>query len=129
MAFEAGRETGPVSLFTRARTPTVGLPNGVAAKLLSVQELADAAHRQMPLFEERHEANTARGDAQRRLDRLLAHQSDDGFHLDPSDTRVTAQQCLVEEATALRRGSTTVTNARHRHIGRPQKCVGRVRNS
>jgi hypothetical protein len=65
MAFEAGRETGPVSLFTRARTPTVGLPNGVAAKLLSVQELAEAAHRQMPLFEERHEANTARGDAQR----------------------------------------------------------------
>jgi hypothetical protein len=100
MAFEAAREAGPVSLFTRARTPTVGLPNGVAAKLLSVQELGDAAHRHMRLFEERHEANTARGDAQRRLDRVLAHQSDGGFHLDPSDTRVTAQQRLVEEATA-----------------------------
>ena len=125
MAFEAGRETGPVSLFTRARTPTVGLPNGVAAKLLSVQELADAAHRQMPLFEERHEANTARGDAQRRLDRLLAQQSDDGFHLDPSDTRVTAQQRLVEEATAAAKR----LNDRYQRTSQAYRAAAKVRGT
>jgi hypothetical protein len=84
----------------------VGLPKGVAEKLLAIADFADAAHRQMPLHEERHEANTARGDAQRRLDRLLAHPHDSGggggagFGLREDDARVVHQRRLVEEATA-----------------------------
>jgi hypothetical protein len=54
-------------------------------------------YRQVPLFEERHEANTARGDAQRRLERLLAHPHDGGFNLREDDVRVVQQQKLVEE--------------------------------
>jgi hypothetical protein len=56
-------------------------------------------YRQVPRFEERHEANTARGDAQRRLARLLTHPHDGGFNLREDDVRVVQQQKLVEELT------------------------------
>jgi len=47
-----------------------------------------------------HAANTARGDAERQLQRLLAHRSDGGFHLDPEDKRVVAAQELVAKLAA-----------------------------
>ena len=73
MAFEPGRPTEPQPLFTSAPASSAGLPKGVLDDLETLSEHVDALHPQVPLFEERHTLNTARGDAQRRLDRLLAH--------------------------------------------------------
>jgi hypothetical protein len=105
-SFEPGQPSTPHALYTETPASIAGLPKGVAEKVLAIVDFADAAHRQMPLHEERHEANTARGDAQRRLDRLLAHPQDSGggggagFGLHEDDTRVVHQRRLVEEATA-----------------------------
>ena len=104
-AFEPGQPSEPVSLFTGAPAATAALPPGVVEKLEMIREHADAAHRQLPLAEERIEANTARGDAQRRLDRLLAHPHDNnggvggGFALRRDDPRVLAQEKLLAELT------------------------------
>ena len=91
-SFEPGRPTEPTILFKPAPVASAGLPKGVREKLKAILEHADALYRQVPLFEERHETNTARRDAQRRLERLLAHPHDGGFNLREDDVRMVQQK-------------------------------------
>jgi hypothetical protein len=98
-AFEPGQPSGPVTLFTGTPAATAALPPGVVERLETIRELADAAHRQMPLIDERQEVNGARGDAERRLARLLAHPHQAGFNLPETDVRVIQQRRVLDEAT------------------------------
>jgi hypothetical protein len=84
---------------------SAGVSPTVLERLETIRELADATHRQMPLIEERQHANTARGDAQRRLDQLTAHPHTNfgtgyGFGLPETDARVIQQQQVLAQATA-----------------------------
>ena len=100
-SFEPGRPTAPQTLFTSAPVATAGLPPGVRGKLEAILEYTDAKHRQVPLFQERYAANSERGDAERRLARLVAHPHDNnGFGLRATDVRVIQRKKLVEELTA-----------------------------
>ena len=81
MTFEPGRDLGPHTLYVPGDEPTAGLPPAVAEKVFRVREIADSRHRASPETTERQAANTNRGDAQRRLDRLLAHPHAGGFGL------------------------------------------------
>jgi hypothetical protein len=71
--FEPGRPSAPSILYTPAPVSSALLPKVVAEKFEAILECVDTLHRQVPLFEERHAANSERGDAERRLARLLAH--------------------------------------------------------
>ena len=100
MAFEPERDTEPHTLYVPGDEPTEGLPPSVAEKVFRIREIADARHRALPETTERQAANTARGDAERRLDRLLAHPHDGGFGLDPAtDMRVIVQRRVLADAT------------------------------
>ena len=63
------------------------------------QDVADKRNLTVP-FADRQDANTARGDAERQLQRLLAHRSDGGFGLSESDPRVVAAQQHLDKMTA-----------------------------
>ena len=91
----------------RGDEPTAGLPPSVAEKVFRVREIAEDRHRKMPELEERQAANQARGEAQRRLDRLLGHPhesfggSGSGFGLRQDDVRVVQQRRVLQEATMM----------------------------
>ena len=93
-------------IFGSTPAAAVALPLGVVEKLEMIRELADTAHRQIPLVEERQNTNSERADAQRRLDRLLAHPHDTGagvgggFAMHPESPQVLAQQKLLATLTA-----------------------------
>jgi 23S rRNA A2030 N6-methylase RlmJ len=57
------------------------LPAAAADRLRALRQKARDAHSLRPEFADRHEANTARGDAERRLQRLLAPRAQRGFDL------------------------------------------------
>jgi hypothetical protein len=104
MTFEPGRPTTPEPLHLRGPVDGTRLPSGVLDKLESIREHADSAHRAVPTTSERQEANSLRGDAQRRLDRLLAHPGDNapggaGFGLAETDVRVIQQRQVLADAT------------------------------
>jgi hypothetical protein len=98
-SLEPGRPTEPHTLFTGIPASTAALPPGVVENLEKIREHADATHRQMPLAEERSEANMARAEAERRLQRLLAHPHEGGFNLHETDVRVREQRKLLDQLT------------------------------
>jgi len=57
------------------------------------------AHAVIPGFNDRAEVNGERGDAERRLQQLLAPRSQNGFQLDPTDARVVEQEKLVQKCS------------------------------
>ena len=100
MTFEPGRDLGPHTLYVPGDEPTAGLPPAVAEKVFRVREIADSRHRALPETTERQAARRNRGDAQRRLDRSLAHPHAGGFGLDPAtDMRVIMQRRVLADAT------------------------------
>ena len=99
-SFEPGQPSAPHTLYVPGDEPTAGLPPSVVEKVFRIRENSETWHRQLPETTERQAANTARGDAQRRLDRLLAHPHDGGFGLDPAtDMRVIMQRRVLADAT------------------------------
>jgi hypothetical protein len=76
------------------------LPAAAADKLRALRQKARDLHAVIPEFEDRHEAASARGDAERRLQRMLAPRSEGGFNLDPeTDSSVIEQKKLVQKLT------------------------------
>jgi hypothetical protein len=98
--FEPGQPTGPHTLYLPDDEPIAGLPPTVTEKVLRIREIAETRHRAIPETIERQAINQAKGDAQRRLDRLLNHPHDGGFGLDPvTDMRVIMQRRVLADAT------------------------------
>lgn len=99
-AFEPRQPSEPHVLYVRGDEPTAGLPPAITERVLRIREIADARHRALPETTERQAVNQARGDAQRRLDRLLEHPHAGGFGLDPAtDMRVIMQRRVLADAT------------------------------
>ena len=69
---EAYAAAQPHALHVGGAIVSTGVSPAVLERLETTRELTIAAHRQVPLIEERQFANTARGDAQRLLDQLVA---------------------------------------------------------
>jgi hypothetical protein len=72
--------------------PAAYLPPGAADRLRKLQQRADDLHALIPSFDDRHLANLAKAECQRRIDRLLEHGSRGGFGLAEDDGRVTAER-------------------------------------
>jgi hypothetical protein len=90
IAFDAGPPFDPLD----------GLPAGAADRLRALRQRASDAHSVIPKFEDVHELSTSRMKAEQRLKRLLDHQQDGGFHLDPTDRLVIEAQRRLETLTA-----------------------------
>ena len=74
---------------------------GVGAdRLRTLRQIVADKHAVCVPFADRQEANTARATAERQLQRLLAHRSEGGFHLDPADSRVEFAQEQLDKLTA-----------------------------
>ena len=103
--FERGEPLAPQALITGTPVPSAGLPTGVVERLETIREHADSAHRKAPTIEERQAVNGERGNAERRLARLLAHPHENpggsgaGFGLRDDDVRVVEQRRVLDEAT------------------------------
>ncbi len=67
--------------------------------LRQLRQKARDAHSLLPEFADRQEANTARGDAERRLQRLLAPRSEGGFNLPEGDREVIETRRQLETLT------------------------------
>ena len=96
----ADMASATMTLYTPAGANPSVLPSGVAEKLLALRDRASRLHRQVPLADERAEANMDRQKAQQRLEQLRAHPHDNGFGLRDSDARVIQQREHVEALTA-----------------------------
>jgi hypothetical protein len=99
------RHTGGIQ--TRVGPDVIGLlaPRAprAAERLRTLRQRSNDAHALIPKFADRHEANTARGDAERRLQRLLAPRSENGFDLREGDPQVVqARQALARLADEAR---------------------------
>jgi hypothetical protein len=104
--FETSFEQSSGAIYTTAGPDPIALLTPRAAERLRQLRLkASDLHAVMPEFADRYEANTARGDAERRLQRLLAHRSEGGFALRENDPQVieTRRQLekLADEARRL----------------------------
>jgi hypothetical protein len=97
-AFEPGRPSAPVSLFTPAGAATTALHPNVVERLLAVRERADTLHRAVVPHSERSEANTAKIAAANRQ-RQLEAPPPEGYNLHPEDRRLLAQREPVEQLT------------------------------
>jgi hypothetical protein len=125
-SFEPGQPSEPHSLYVPGHEPTAHIPPSVADKILRIREHAEDLHRQLPETSERMAANTERGDAQRRLDRLLAHPHDGGFGLNPeTDPRVVQQRRLIAELTIV----TDRLQARYERVRQAFQIAGRTRTA
>ena len=97
---EAYAAAQPYALHVGGAIASEGVSPAVLDRLETIRDLAHAVHRQMPPIEERQFANEQRGDAQRLLDRLVAHPSTGGYGLHPESSRVQQQQRVLDAATA-----------------------------
>jgi hypothetical protein len=97
-AFEPGRPSAPVSLFTPAGAATTALHPNVVERLLAVRERADALHRAVVPHSEWSEANMAKIAAANRQ-RQLEAPPPEGYNLHPEDRRLLAQREQVEQLT------------------------------
>jgi hypothetical protein len=104
MSFEAGPANPQPFSASMHLTPSFDvietLPVGAADRLRALRQHVADKHAVIPPFADIHDANTARGDAERQLQRLLAHRAEGGFHLDPTDKRVIVAQELLAKLTA-----------------------------
>jgi hypothetical protein len=80
--------------------PAAYLPPGAADRLRKLQQRADDLHAVIPAFDDRHLAGLAKGECQRRIDRLLEHESRGGFGLRDDDRRVIAERKKLAALTA-----------------------------
>jgi hypothetical protein len=96
--FEQSFEQQSGGIFTNAGyDPIALLPPRAAELLRQLRQKARDAHSLIPEFADRHEANTARGDAERRLQRLLAPRSENKFNLSETDPQVIEARRQVEK--------------------------------
>jgi hypothetical protein len=100
---EAYAAAQPYPLHVGGAIASEGVSPAVLDRLETIRELAHAAHRPMPTIEERQFANELRGDAQRLLDRLVAHPSTGGYGLHPESSRVLQQRQVLDAATVAAR--------------------------
>jgi len=75
------------------------LPERAHDRLRALRLKSREAHAVIPGFNDRAEVNGERGDAERRLQQLLAPRSQNGFQLDPTDARVVEQEKLVQKCS------------------------------
>jgi hypothetical protein len=88
------------TISTSAGFDVIGLlPARASERLRQLRQMARDAHSLLPEFADRLAANSARGDAERRLQRLLAPRAANGFNLDPTDNSVIEQRRLVQKLT------------------------------
>jgi hypothetical protein len=95
-------QSGTITI--RAGYDVALLPAAAAERLRQLRQQANDLHAVIPEFAARQAANTARGDAERRLQRLLAHRSEGGFALRENDPQVLqARQELTKLTDEARR--------------------------
>jgi hypothetical protein len=107
MAEPAGFEPGPANpqpfsvpmSLVPNYDPIERLPPGGADRLRALRQHFHDTNKLIPKFEERHELSTTRIQAEQRLKRLLDHQSNGGFNLPETDSRVVEQQRLLDKLT------------------------------
>lgn len=89
MTFEASFERQTGTIQTRAGPDVIGLlPERAAARLRQLRQKARDLNAVIPEFADRAEANALRGNAERRLQRMLAPRAENGFNLREDDPQV-----------------------------------------
>ena len=93
----ASANPAPVVIHTDTMADVIGfLPKGAADRLRMLRQQVADLHLVVPLFEERQTANTARYEAEKRLERLQTHPQNGGFGLPDTDRRVADQKREVK---------------------------------
>jgi hypothetical protein len=103
MPFQAGHaKPSPLSLTRDVQPDLIAVLSnapGAAERLLDLRQDDANANALIPKHEQVREVTGAKIQAEARLSRLLAHPSQSGFGLPPTDARVIAAERAVEEAT------------------------------